>query len=102
MALQILQYEFLGPVPIAEWGPPMENLVYVLLAADGERLSVVHAGQCAKSDDPAFFTSNPKFKCWMERAGAEKNLRVAVLPVPGDADRERVVRDILKKYRPPC
>lgn len=102
LALQILQYEFLGPVPISEWGPPMENLVYALLAADGERFSIVYAGQCAKSDDPAFFTGNPQFKCWMERAGTEKNLHVAVLPMPRQTDRERVVRDILKKYKPPC
>lgn len=104
MAVQILQYEFLGPVPVAEWGPPMEQVVYVLLAVDGERFSVVYADQCAKSDDPAFFTKNSQFKCWMEQAGSEKNLHVAVLPMFGSADgeRARVVRQILQKYRPPC
>ena len=104
MAFQILQYEFLGPVPMAEWGPPMEEVVYVLLASDGERFSVVYADQCSKSDDPAFFTKNPRFKCWMERAGAEKNLSVAVLPMFGSSgdQRARVVRQILQKYRPPC
>ena len=104
MALQILQYEFLGPVPMSEWGPPMEEVVYVLLAVDGERFSVVYAGQCAKSEDPAFFTKNPKFRCWMQRAGSERNLHVAVLPMFGssEAGRERVVGRILQKYRPPC
>lgn len=100
--MQILQYEFLGPVPVSEWGPPMKNLVYVLLAADGEKFSIIYAGQCASSDDPAFLTSNPGFKCWMERAGAEKNLHIAVLPVAEEEDRGRVVRAILQKYSPPC
>ena len=27
LSIQILQYEFLGPIPLDEWGPPMEKLV---------------------------------------------------------------------------
>ena len=30
MTIQILHYEFLGPIKISEWGPPMDEVVYLM------------------------------------------------------------------------
>jgi len=29
MSIQILLYEFLGPIKLSEWGPPMEEVAYI-------------------------------------------------------------------------
>ena len=32
LSIQILHYEFLGPIPLSDWGPPMEKIIYILFA----------------------------------------------------------------------
>lgn len=104
LAMQILHYEFLGPVRLDEWGPPMEDVVYALLARCGDKFSLVYVDQCGRSDDAGFFTKNPRFGCWIRNAGAENRLYVAVYPMFGSSARGRasVVHRIVSKYSPPC
>lgn len=104
LTLQILHYEFLGPVRLAEWGPPMEETVYVILARSRDRFSLIYADQCAKSDDAGFFTRNPGFKCWVDQAGTEDGLYVAIYPMFGSSESRRrfAVGQIVSKYLPPC
>jgi len=104
LAIQILHYEFMGPIRLDEWGPPMEEVVYILLARSRDRFSLIYADQCTKSDDAGFFTKNPRFKCWMSQAGSEDNLYVAVHPMFGSSARDRMfaVGKIVSKYSPHC
>lgn len=104
MSIQILHYSFMGPVPIAQWGPPMEDVVYILLARRKDTFTVVYADQCTKSTDPGFFTKNPQFKCWMSHAGSEKNLYLAIHPMfkSEPSRRNDIVRKIIARYTPPC
>ena len=104
MTIQVLHYEFMGPIRLAEWGPPMEEVVYVLLARDGDKFSLIYADQCSRSDDAGFFTKSPRFKCWISHAGTEDRLYVAVHPMFGSPEpaRKSVVRRIVSKYSPPC
>ena len=104
MSIQILQHEFLGPVRLSEWGPPMEKVVYVVLARDKDRFHLVYADVCEHTDDMSFFVSNGSFKCWMERAGSEENLYLAILPMfASDPLRRRFVLDrIIDSTKPPC
>ena len=90
MSIQILQYEFLGPIPISEWGPPMEKLVY--------------AGDCLKTDDESFFTSHKKFQCWIKQSGSEQSLYLAILPLFESSNEKRmnVIQKILSQYKPHC
>ena len=46
MSIQILQYEFLGPIPISEWGPPMEKLVYLILSRTKDKFDIIYVGDC--------------------------------------------------------
>ncbi len=104
MAIQILHYEFMGPIRLDEWGPPMEEVVYVLLARNRDKFSPIFVDQCTRSEDAGFFTKNPKFKCWMDQAGSESNLYVAIHPMFGSSapDRRLAVGKIVSKYSPHC
>ena len=104
MSIQILHYEFLGPVRMSEWGPPMEKVVYAVLAREKDRFHFVYAGVCEHTGDKSFFVSNDLFKCWMERAGSEQNLYLAILPMFESAPSERqfVLDRIIHSAKPPC
>ena len=104
LSIQILQYEFLGPIPLDEWGPPMEKLVYLILSRDKDRYNIVYAGDCKKTDDSSFFVQHPSFKCWIQQAGSEKSLHVAILPMFESSNdrRQSVLNKILTRYKPSC
>ena len=80
MTIQILHYEFLGPIKLSEWGPPMEEVVYVILMRDKDIFNILYIDQSEKTEEKDFFTKNPKFKCWISHAGAEESLYLSILP----------------------
>jgi hypothetical protein len=104
MTLQILSYEFLGPIRLSEWGPPMDQVVYLLLRRTGENYQIVYAGESEKTEDPGFFTKNDKFKCWLQNAGTEDSLYLSIYPMWGSApqERQRLLRKIIERFQPPC
>ena len=104
MSIQILQYEFLGPIPLDEWGPPMEKLVYLILSRDKDKFNIVYVGDCEKTDDAAFFTQNPQFKCWLENSISEKTLHLAILPLfeSSKEHRQNILKKITNHYKPVC
>lgn len=104
MGIQILQYEFLGPVPLSEWGPPMGELLYAVLSRDRDRFNMLHAGDCEHTDDKAFFIQHAQFKCWVEKAGSDSALYLAVFPMKdsGAQRRQAVLQRIIRSYKPPC
>ena len=44
MAIQILQYEFLGPIGLSEWGPPMDKVVYMIFTKNKEVFKMLYVG----------------------------------------------------------
>ncbi|HSA97865.1 MAG TPA: hypothetical protein VLF17_02170 [Candidatus Nitrosotenuis sp.] len=104
MTLQILSYEFLGPIRLSEWGPPMEQVVYILLAKSKGTFQVVYVGESEKSDDLDFFKSHEKSKCWAAAAGSEKDLYLSIYPMWNSTqdERKRLTTKIIQKYRPQC
>jgi len=72
MAIQILQYEFLGPIGLSEWGPPMDKVVYIIFTKNKEVFNMLYVGESDKTEELDFFTKNPKFKCWISHAGMRK------------------------------
>lgn len=104
MSIQILQYEFLGPIPLDEWGPPMEKLVYLILSRDKDKFNLIYVGDCEKTEDKSFFVQHSQFKCWVQQSGSEKSLHLAILPLfdsPKDY-RNGVIQRIMERYNPPC
>jgi len=104
MTIQILHYEFLGPIKLNEWGPPMEKVVYLILSRNQDKFNIIYAGDCEKTEDPGFFTKNPDFKCWLTKGGSEKFLYIAILPLfdSESSQRKNILNKIILRYDPPC
>ena len=104
MVFQILHYEFLGPVPMSQWGPPMEKILYIVLSRDKDRFNILYVDDCEKTDEKSFFVQHDKFKCWMQHVSSEESLYLAVLPMfnSNRSHRLGVVDRILSHYKPPC
>ena len=104
MSIQILQYEFLGPIMIDQWGPPMEKTVYLILGRDKDSFRILYAGDCEKTDDKGFLVNHSAFKCWVDQAGSEKSLYIAILPLFEDPPdyRKHILGKIIQHYKPTC
>ncbi len=104
LSIQILQYEFLGPIPLDEWGPPMEKLVFLILSRVKDNFNIVYVGKCEKTDDKSFFVQHSQFKCWIKQSGSEKSLYLAILPLfeSNDDYRQNVLNKIMTHYNPHC
>jgi hypothetical protein len=104
LSIQILQYEFLGPIPLDEWGPPMEKLVYLILSRDKDKFNIVYVGDCEKTEDKSFFVKHSQYKCWIKHSGSEKSLHLAILPLfESDPERRKIVfQKIIAHYNPLC
>ena len=104
MSIQILQYEFLGPIPLDEWGPPMEKLVYLIMSRDRDKFDIVYVGDCEKTEDVLFFTQNTHLKCWIQHSISEQSLYLAILPLfeSGKEYRQNIANKIKNRYKPIC
>ena len=102
--IQILQYEFLGPIRLSEWGPPMEEVVYILFAKNKDVFNIIYAGESGKTEASDFFTKNEQFKCWLSNAGGENNLYLSIYPMweSNQSARKQLVHKIVDKYKPVC
>ena len=65
---------------------------------------MLYASHVEKTEKTDFFTQNDKFRCWIQHAGSEKMLYLAIYPMPNsqETDRERITQKIISKYKPPC
>jgi hypothetical protein len=104
LSIQILQYEFLGPISLDDWGPPMEKLVYLILSRDKDKFNILYVGDCDKTDDKSFFVQHSSFKCWLQHSGSEQSLFLAILPLFDSSDiyRKNILNKIMTHYKPPC
>ena len=104
MTIQIIQYEFLGPIKLSEWGPPMDEVVYIIMGRFKDTFKILYVDQSEKTKETDFFTKNDKFKCWITHAGSENNLYLSIFPMP-DSDknsRQKIVDKTIGKYNPIC
>ncbi len=104
MTIQILYYEFLGPVKLSEWGPPMDEVVYTIMARDKDTFKIIYVNQSEKINELDFFTKNEKFKCWLDNAGSENNLYLSIYPMADseEIERKKIVSKAIEKYKPTC
>jgi len=82
----------------------MNQLIYLLFSKTKNGFNILYASQVEKTEKTDFFTQDEKFKCWLQHAGSEELLYLAIYPMPDseESDRERIVQKIISKYRPPC
>jgi len=104
MTIQILYYEFLGPVKLSEWGPPMDEVVYTIMARNKDTFKIIYVDQSEKTKELDYFTKNDKFKCWLDNAGSENNLYLSIYLMTDseEIERKKIVDKAIEKYKPIC
>ena len=104
MTIQILHYEFLGPIKLDEWGPPMDKVVFVILDRNKDLFNIIYIDQSEKTTENDFFTKHKKFKCWINHAGSERNLYLSIYPMmdSDEKERQKLVNKALERYKPVC
>jgi hypothetical protein len=104
MTIQILHYDFLGPIKLDEWGPPMGKVVFVMLSRNKDLFNIIYIDQTEDTEESDFFTKHNKFKCWINHAGSEQNLYLSIYPMEdSDAkERQKLVSRALERYKPVC
>ena len=104
LTIQILHYEFLGPIKLSEWGPPMEEIVYVLFSRIKDAFNILYVSESDKTNEADFFTKNEKFKCWVSHGGSYENLYLAIYPMwdSQKEEREQIVKKTVTRYKPIC
>ena len=104
MAIQILHYEFLGPIKISEWGPPMEAVVYIIFSKNKDAFNMLYVDETEKTDAEDFFTKNDQFKCWLSNAGNEDSVYLSIYPMweSSESQRKQLENKIISKYKPIC
>ncbi len=104
MTIQILHYDFLGPIKLSEWGPPMAEVTYIILERERDTFKILFVDQSDKTNATDFFTKNEKFKCWISHAGSENNLYLSIFPMTDSTEEERqkLVQKTIERYRPAC
>ena len=100
--IQILQYEFLGPIRLSEWGPPMEEVAYILFAKNKDVFNIIYAGESGKTEASDFFTKNEQLNSWLSNAGGENNLYLSIYQSweTKQYARKPLVRKIVDRYKP--
>ncbi|MEM3143936.1 MAG: hypothetical protein QXW91_04855, partial [Candidatus Nitrosotenuis sp.] len=63
MTLQILNYEFLGPIRLSEWGPPMDEVLFLMLKRTKDTFEIIYAGELS-TREKAFSPSSPLRFTW--------------------------------------
>lgn len=104
MPIQVMHCEFLGPIKLSEWGPPMDKVLYLLLKRTKDTYEIIYAGDSEKAENADFFTKNDRFKCWVQNAGTEQNLYLSIYPmwVSTTEARKRLLSKIIAAYKPSC
>ena len=104
MTIQILYYEFLGPVKLSEWGPPMDEVVYTIMARHKDTFKIIYVDQSEKTKELDYFTKNDKFECWLDNAGSENKLYLSIYLMADseEIERKKIVDKAIEKYKPIC
>lgn len=104
MTIQILHYEFLGPIKLSDWGPPMDEVIYIILGREKDTFNILYVDHSEKTNKNDFFIKNEKFKCWVTHASSENNLYLSIYPMSesDENERKRIVNKTIEQYTPIC
>jgi len=104
LSIQILQYEFLGPIKLSEWGPPSPSVAYIIFSKDKDVFNMIYVGESDETEAHDFFTKNDQFKCWLSYAGKEENLYLSIYPMreSSQSERNQLVKKVIARYKPVC
>lgn len=78
--------------------------MYVIFAREKDVFKLIYVDECEETKENDFFTKNEKFKCWLNAAGSDDLLYLAILPMweSDKAERQRIVDKAIVRYEPIC
>ena len=98
---------FNEPIEAAQWEPPSGPALFAVLIQDRlchpKPYRPIFFGQI-EAGERGFLKSHRKYWEWRAVADSEKNLFVAVFPMPfsSDVTRAEAERELIQHYRPIC
>jgi hypothetical protein len=103
MGITISSIVFDGPYSLNNWEVPREAAVYCILYKQANSWNVAFVGETSNLDEK-LINSHQKRNCWIESAGSESNLYIAIHPMPSSTQKERLGIEVLIKIEnePPC
>lgn len=103
MGITISGTVFDGPYPLSGWDAPGEPAVYCVLYKQAASWHLVYVGESDNLDAKSI-SSHPKRGCWIDKAGSESDLYIAIYPVPDSTQRQRRGMETMIKIEnePPC
>ncbi len=109
MAIAFGNYTFSKPVPFDMWSPPCKEGLYAILVPDVSckqpySFRVIYLGESSNMMKRNFLRLHHKYPLWLWEAGSNRNLHIAVYPMPGSTLEERhaVKVKLVAEYRPIC
>lgn len=95
MSITYGNYLFKGPIPIVEWKPPYKAGIYTLLIPDPRWDPIpyrpIYIGESGNLSRRDFIRAHRQYPDWIQLAGSEDNLYIAVYLMPNSTPGERGV-----------
>ena len=99
---------FDGPHPTTEWEPPYRAAVYAIVMPDEtckpKPFRVIYFGESGNLSERGFWQSHHKYQCFIDHAGLDSNIYIAIHKMPNSTEEERknVESKLIAKYDPIC
>jgi hypothetical protein len=103
MGIAISGIMFDGPYSLNDLDIPKGAAVYSVLYKQADNWHVVYVGETSDLNEKSI-NLHHKRGCWIERAGSELNLYIAIYPMPDSIQRQRqrIQAKIKFENEPPC
>ena len=104
MGLRYDRYFFDGPVPLSTGAAPDRAGVYAILVSGQLEPDLIYFGESGNLSRLRKFRSDPKYPCWLEKAGSEEHILIAfhLIPQSTRAQRRFIRKRLITQYRPAC
>jgi hypothetical protein len=102
MGITISGIVFDGPYLLSNWDAIGGAGVYCILYKQGGSWNLAFVGETGNLDDS--IRSHHKRDCWIDKAGSESELYIAIYPIPDSTvrQRQRIETRIKIENEPPC
>ncbi|MGD9162813.1 MAG: GIY-YIG nuclease family protein, partial [Desulfobacteraceae bacterium] len=98
-------YTFSGPYKLFQFQAPKSAGIYAILKDNPNKaVDVLYVGQTKDFSDRGLIRLHHRYRCFVENAGGEFNVMVAILQMPTSTEdqRKKVESRLIGVYNPPC
>jgi len=104
LTIQILQYEFLGPIKLSEWGPPMDRVAYIIFSKNKDVFNMIYVAESDKTEARIFLQKMINSSAGYHMPARKENLYLSIYPMweSSQPERNQLVKKIIARYKPIC